>query len=101
MKTINTLNIFEASYYLSNSGNSLKDAVLTKGGFINYTLLCTDEVTKMKAEFAGGLANVNLQCYLWKFQDLYKKSITLQENESFLTKATAPVITSAGQGGAL
>lgn len=86
MKIINTLNIFEASYYLMDSGNSLKEATLTKGGFINYALFCTDEVTKMKDEFSGGLANVNLQCYLWKFGSLYKRSIKLQGNEAFLTQ---------------
>jgi len=78
MKIINTLNIFEASYYLTESGNCLKESTLTKGGFINYCLFCTDEVNKMKDDFAGGLARVHLQTYLFKYKDLYRISKKLE-----------------------
>lgn len=85
MKTIHTRNIFEAAYYLLGSETILEEMSLTENGTIKYCFTGPDYILKaMRDSILSGLADVNLQCYVWKFQELYKKSRELQQNEAFL-----------------
>lgn len=86
MTVFTTHNIFEASFLLTDPENVLKEAALDAHGSVKYTLLCTDEAVRMKDEFSGGLAHVNLLCYLLQFKSLYQKSLRLQKDEAFLTQ---------------
>ncbi len=80
MVIINTFNIFEAAYYLTDIDSRVVDIHLTTGGFVNYSLSCSNKAKKMRKKFAGGIAYVHLYNYLWKYKYLYKLSIKL-ENE--------------------
>lgn len=90
-RIIISYNIFESSFYMTNLSTKLKDVTKTATGRIAYHLsVDKKKYEEMKETYQGGVATTNIKCYLWKFEELYKKSLKLYGNEGFLIHGGKP-----------